>query len=60
LTIDTVMAFELVKPDGQSVNVTQASDPELFFGLKVSQLTIFFASLFKMFLQQGRVEQLCT
>ncbi|GLB39882.1 putative oxygen-dependent FAD-linked oxidoreductase family protein [Lyophyllum shimeji] len=34
LTIDTVTAFELVKPDGVIVNVTEASDPDLFFGLK--------------------------
>ncbi|GLB42526.1 putative oxygen-dependent FAD-linked oxidoreductase family protein [Lyophyllum shimeji] len=34
LTIDTVTAFELVKPSGEVVNVTQNSDPELFFGLK--------------------------
>ena len=41
LTIDTVVEFELVKPDGQAANITQASDPELFFGLKVSQLMLF-------------------
>jgi len=35
LTIDTVIAYELVRPDGNVVNVTRASDPELFFGLKV-------------------------
>ncbi|KAJ7581443.1 FAD dependent oxidoreductase [Mycena floridula] len=34
LTVDTVMAFELVQPNGTAVNVTQQSDPELFFGLK--------------------------
>ncbi|KIM38915.1 hypothetical protein M413DRAFT_239222 [Hebeloma cylindrosporum] len=34
LTIDTVTAFELVKPDGNVVRVTKASDPGLFFGLK--------------------------
>ncbi|KAF9017798.1 FAD-binding domain-containing protein [Hymenopellis radicata] len=34
LTIDTVIAFELVKPDGNIVNVTQNSDPDLFFALK--------------------------
>ncbi|KAF9009161.1 FAD-binding domain-containing protein [Hymenopellis radicata] len=34
LTIDTVVAFELVKPDGNIVNVTQNSDPDLFFALK--------------------------
>ncbi|KAG6873644.1 hypothetical protein C0995_013151 [Termitomyces sp. Mi166 len=34
LTIDTVVAFELVKPDGDIVNVTESSDPDLFFALK--------------------------
>ncbi|KAF5385518.1 hypothetical protein D9757_005411 [Collybiopsis confluens] len=34
LTVDTVTAFELVKPDGCVANVTQASDPDLFFALK--------------------------
>ena len=35
LTIDTVTAFELVKPDGAVVTVTEASDADLFFSLKV-------------------------
>jgi hypothetical protein len=35
LAIDTITAYELVKPDGNVVTVTEASDPELFFGLKV-------------------------
>jgi len=35
LAIDTITAFELVKPDGNVVTVTEASDSELFFGLKV-------------------------
>jgi FAD/FMN-containing dehydrogenase len=35
LTIDTVEAFELVKPNGEVVEVTHESDPELFFALKV-------------------------
>lgn len=35
LSIDTVTAFELVKPDGSVSTVTQASDSQLFFGLKV-------------------------
>jgi len=35
LTIDTVTAFELVKPDGDVVTVTHTSQPALFFGLKV-------------------------
>ncbi|KAM6499462.1 FAD dependent oxidoreductase [Amanita muscaria] len=34
LTIDTVTAFELVKPDGTVATVTEQSDSELFFGLK--------------------------
>ncbi|KAG5637106.1 hypothetical protein H0H81_005744 [Sphagnurus paluster] len=34
LTLDTVRAFELVKPSGEVATVTQASDPDLFFGLK--------------------------
>ncbi|KAF6749946.1 FAD-binding domain-containing protein [Ephemerocybe angulata] len=37
LTIDTVTAFELVKPNGEVVKVTEKSDPELFFGLKGAQ-----------------------
>ena len=35
LGVDTVTAFELVKPDGNVVTVTKASEPDLFFGLKV-------------------------
>ncbi|KAJ7030279.1 FAD dependent oxidoreductase [Mycena alexandri] len=34
LTVDTVTAFELVRPDGKIVSVTAASHPDLFFGLK--------------------------
>ncbi|KAJ6533800.1 FAD dependent oxidoreductase [Mycena vulgaris] len=34
LTVDNVMAYELVKPNGQIVNVTASSEPDLFFGLK--------------------------
>ncbi|KDR67962.1 hypothetical protein GALMADRAFT_79271 [Galerina marginata CBS 339.88] len=34
LTVDTVTAFELVKPNGNVVIVTQASDPALFSALK--------------------------
>ncbi|EGO04139.1 hypothetical protein SERLA73DRAFT_119696 [Serpula lacrymans var. lacrymans S7.3] len=34
LTIDTVEAFELVMPNGTVTNVTEASSPDLFFGLK--------------------------
>ncbi|KAJ2916389.1 hypothetical protein MD484_g4063, partial [Candolleomyces efflorescens] len=37
LTIDTVTAFELVKPNGDVVTVTERSDPKLFFALKGSQ-----------------------
>ncbi|KAK0505193.1 hypothetical protein EDD18DRAFT_1061398 [Armillaria luteobubalina] len=34
LTIDTVVAYELVKPTGEVANVTANSDPDLFFALK--------------------------
>lgn len=34
LTVDTIVAYELVKPTGEIANVTQQSDPDLFFGLK--------------------------
>ncbi|KAG6810817.1 hypothetical protein H0H92_010207 [Tricholoma furcatifolium] len=39
LTIDTITAFELVKPTGEIVSVTEASDPDLFFGLKGGLIT---------------------
>ncbi|KAG6917992.1 hypothetical protein DXG01_017002 [Tephrocybe rancida] len=34
LAVDTVVAYELVKPTGDIVTITQESDPDLFFGLK--------------------------
>ncbi|KAL0575655.1 hypothetical protein V5O48_006311 [Marasmius crinis-equi] len=34
LTIDTITAYELVKPDGSVVTVTKLSDADLFFALK--------------------------
>ncbi|KAK2462596.1 hypothetical protein APHAL10511_005329 [Amanita phalloides] len=34
LAIDNTLAYELVKPDGNVVKVTELSDSELFFGLK--------------------------
>ncbi len=36
LTVDTVTAFELVLPNGQVMEITNDSVPDLFFGLKVS------------------------
>lgn len=35
LTIDSVVNFELVKPDGTILQVTKDTQPDLFFGLKV-------------------------
>ena len=35
LGFESVVAYELVKPDGQVVKVTEQSDAQLFFGLKV-------------------------
>ncbi|PPQ75382.1 hypothetical protein CVT24_012992, partial [Panaeolus cyanescens] len=37
LTVDTVLAFELVTPGGMVINVTQESEPELFYALKGAQ-----------------------
>ncbi|KAG1731564.1 hypothetical protein EDB19DRAFT_1737404 [Suillus lakei] len=34
LTIDTVESFELAMPNGTVLNVTAASDPDLYFGLR--------------------------
>lgn len=34
MTVDTVTAYELVKPNGNVVTVTKASDPNLFWALK--------------------------
>ncbi|KAG6909411.1 hypothetical protein DXG01_000564, partial [Tephrocybe rancida] len=34
LGIDNIVAYELVKPTGEVVMVSESSDPELFFGLK--------------------------
>jgi hypothetical protein len=34
--MDTVVAFELVLPDGEITTVTAESNPELSFALKVS------------------------
>lgn len=45
MALDTVVAFELVKPDGEVVKVTEQSDAELFFGLKVSYLLFILANL---------------
>ena len=36
LTIDTVQAYELVLPNGTVTDVTETSNPDLFFALKVS------------------------
>ncbi|KAK2461055.1 hypothetical protein APHAL10511_006902 [Amanita phalloides] len=34
LAVDNIVAYELAKPDGNIVRVTESSDPDLFFGLK--------------------------
>lgn len=35
LTVDTILAYELVLPSGQVTTVTQESNSDLFFALKV-------------------------
>ncbi|KAF9009146.1 FAD-binding domain-containing protein [Hymenopellis radicata] len=56
LSLDTIVAMELVKPNGVVTNVTQDSDPELFFGLKGTQnnLGVVTRIVFKTF-PQGQV-----
>jgi FAD/FMN-containing dehydrogenase len=57
LASDTVKAFELVKPDGKVVKVTNESDSELFFGLRVSKLPFVFISVI-LIRGSGRLQQL--
>lgn len=52
MAIDTVTAFELVKPDGTIVNVTDESDHDLFFALRVSNQDVRFVAALK-FMHQG-------
>lgn len=35
LTVDNTVEYELVLPNGAVTSVTEASDPDLFFSLKV-------------------------
>ena len=35
LTVDTLVALELVLPNGNIIEVTKTTYPDLFFGLKV-------------------------
>ncbi|KAF9257715.1 FAD-binding domain-containing protein [Marasmius fiardii PR-910] len=39
LTVDSVTAFELVKPEGKVITVTEYSDSDLFFALKGGLIT---------------------
>lgn len=47
LAVDNVVAFRLVQPNGKVVQVTEVSDPELFFGLKGGQNN--FVSSFRVY-----------
>lgn len=47
LTVDTVTAYELVTPDGTVRNVTDQSDSDLFFALKVC-MTIYIYVILKL------------
>ncbi len=38
LTIDTIVELELVDPTGMISRITQKSDPDLFFALRVSAI----------------------
>lgn len=39
LTIDNIVAHNLVLPDGEQVRVTNETNPDLFFALKVKRIT---------------------
>jgi FAD/FMN-containing dehydrogenase len=52
LTVDTITQFEVVLPNGTATNVTEASDSELFFALKVN-LPIIIMILAQLWLQGG-------
>ena len=39
LTIDTIVAFDVVTPTGKILHATETSEPDLFFGLKVCYLS---------------------
>ncbi len=39
LTLDTIVELELVEPSGRVSSITQHSDPDLFFALKVGSST---------------------
>ena len=36
LTMDTIVGYELISPTGIPMNVTNVTNPDLFFALKVS------------------------
>jgi len=39
LSVDNVVSFELVMPNGTVANITGSSNPDLFYGLRVSVFT---------------------
>ena len=53
LTIDTVKGFELVLSNGTATNVTESTNPDLFFALKVSQHITLEAGSADCFVQGG-------
>lgn len=59
LTLDTIVAYELVKTNGQVVQVTAQSDPDLFFALRVRLLFESCLACADFDYPEGRNEQLC-
>ena len=54
MAIDTVTAYELVKPDGNVVTVTKESDSSLFFGLKVRLICCYDSGVYRYYTHSGR------
>ena len=40
LTVDTIVSFDLVLPSGAITKVTNSSNPDLFFALKVNKIAL--------------------
>ncbi len=57
LALDNVVAYELVAPNTTVVTVTEESDPDLFFSLKVCALLLSIHSWYKI-ITSGRLQQL--
>lgn len=50
MTIDTVVAYDVVTPAGKILHVTNVTDPDLFFALRVRLVTfLIYRLILKLF-----------